>query len=202
MEFIDRLTIVLDRFVIAMGRLASWLAIFLMLTIMFDVVSRAQQITIVSSTVLQELEWHFHGALFLLTLGFGYVKDAHVRIEILRDKFTPVTRVWIELLGCLLFVIPYSLIVIYWGYEFSEMAFQMGETSEQSGLSDRWIIKGMIPAGFFLLLLSGFAIVLKCILYLFGPEHLRQHAAFIAETHHADLVEAGEQLATAAAERE
>jgi TRAP-type mannitol/chloroaromatic compound transport system permease small subunit len=201
MEFIDRLTIALDRFVVAMGRLASWLAIFLMLTIIFDVVSRAQQITIVSSTVLQELEWHFHGALFLLTLGFGYVKDAHVRIEILRDKFTPVTRVWIELLGCLLFVIPYSLIVIYWGYEFSEMAFQMGETSEQSGLSNRWIIKGMIPAGFFLLLLTGIAIVLKCILYLYGPEHLRQHAAFIAETHHADLVEAGEQLA-AAAERE
>ena len=201
MEFIDRLTINLDRFVSSMGRMASWLAIFLMLTIIFDVVSRAQQITLISSTVLQELEWHFHGALFLLTLGFGYVKDAHVRIEILRDRFSPKTRVWIELLGCLLFVIPYSLIVIYWGYEFSEMSFMMGETSEQSGLSDRWIIKGMIPVGFFLLLLTGVAIVLKCILYLFGPEHLRQHAAFIAETHHADLVEAGEQLA-AAAERE
>jgi len=201
MEFIDRLTINLDRFVSSMGRMASWLAIFLMLTIIFDVVSRAQQITLVSSTVLQELEWHFHGALFLLTLGFGYVKDAHVRIEILRDRFSPRTRVWIELLGCLLFVIPYSLIIIYWGYEFSEMSFMMGETSEQSGLSDRWIIKGMIPVGFFLLLLTGFAIVLKCILYLFGPEHLRKHAAFIAETHHADLVEAGEQLA-AAAERE
>ena len=185
-----------------MGRLASWLAIFLMLTIMFDVISRAQNITLVSSTILQELEWHFHGALFLLTLGFGYIKDAHVRIELLRDKFSPRTRVWIELFGSLPFVIPYCMIVIYWGWEFAEMSFLMGETSEQSGLSDRWIIKGMIPLGFFLLLLTGIAIVFKCILYLWGNEEQRQHAAFIAETHHADMIEAGEELAAAAEGRE
>lgn len=202
MAFLDRLTLLLDHFVAAMGRLASWLAIFLMLTIMFDVISRAQNITLVSSTILQELEWHFHGALFLLTLGFGYIKDAHVRIELLRDKFSPRTRVWIELLGSLLFVIPYCMIVIYWGWEFAEMSFLMGETSEQSGLSDRWIIKGMIPLGFFLLLLTGIAIVFKCILYLWGNEEQRQHAAFIAETHHADMIEAGEELAAAAEGRE
>ena len=202
MAFLDRLTLLLDHFVAAMGRLASWLAIFLMLTIMFDVISRAQNITLVSSTILQELEWHFHGALFLLTLGFGYIKDAHVRIELLRDKFSPRTRVWIELIGSLIFVIPYCMIVIYWGWEFAEMSFLMGETSEQSGLSDRWIIKGMIPLGFFLLLLTGFAIVFKCILYLWGKEEQRQHAAFIAETHHADMIEAGEELAAAAEGRE
>ena len=193
MEFIDRLTLLLDRFVIFIGRAASWLAIFLMLTIILDVISRAQGITLVSSTKLQELEWHFHGALFLLTLGFGYIRDSHVRIEIVRDKMKPKTRVWIELLGCVLFVIPYSIIVAYWGYEFAEMSFLLGETSEQSGLSDRWIIKGMIPLGFTILAIAGLAVSLKCILYLFGPEHLREHAAFIAETHHADLVEAGVQ---------
>ncbi len=202
MAFLDRLTLLLDHFVAAMGRLASWLAIFLMLTIMLDVISRAQNITLVSSTILQELEWHFHGALFLLTLGFGYIKDAHVRIELLRDKFSPRTRVWIELIGSLIFVIPYCMIVIYWGWEFAEMSFLMGETSEQSGLSDRWIIKGMIPLGFFLLLLTGFAIVFKCILYLWGNEEQRQHAAFIAETHHADMIEAGEELAAATEGRE
>jgi len=202
MAFLDRLTLLLDHFVAAMGRLASWLAIFLMLTIMLDVISRAQNITLVSSTILQELEWHFHGALFLLTLGFGYIKDAHVRIELLRDKFSPRTRVWIELMGSLIFVIPYCMIVIYWGWEFAEMSFLMGETSEQSGLSDRWIIKGMIPLGFFLLLLTGIAIVFKCILYLWGNEEQRQHAAFIAETHHADMIEAGEELAAATEGRE
>ena len=193
MNFIDKLASFLDSAVSLAGRAASWLAIALMLTIMLDVISRSQDFTVISSTKLQELEWHLHGALFLLALGFAYLKDAHVRIELVRDKLKPRTRVWIELLGAVLFVIPYSAIVVYWGYEFAELAFRLGETSAQSGLSDRWIIKGMIPLGFFLLLLSGVAVALKCILYLFGPEHLRQHAAFIAETHHADMIEAGEK---------
>lgn len=193
MNFIDRIALGLDHIVVIIGKIASWLAIFLMIAIIVDVVSRSQQLNLMSSTKLQELEWHFHGALFLLCLGFGYIKDAHVRIELIRDHMNPRTRVWIEFIGCLLFVIPYCLIVIYWGYEFAEMSFRMGETSAQSGLSDRWIIKSMIPIGFFILMLSGLSIAGKCILYLWGPPELRAHAAFIAETHHADLIEAGEE---------
>ena len=60
----------------------------------------------------------------------------------------------------------------------------------------------MIPLGFFLLLLTGIAIVFKCILYLWGNDEQRQHAAFIAETHHADMIEAGEELAAAAEGRD
>ncbi|MFN3232593.1 MAG: TRAP transporter small permease subunit [Alphaproteobacteria bacterium] len=193
MEFIDRLTHGLDRFVCGVGRVAAWLALFLMVTIIFDVVSRSQQWQIVSSTKLQELEWHLHATLFLLTLGYAYLKDAHVRIELVRDRLTPRTRVWVELIGSVLFVIPYCAILVYWGYEFAEFAWRLDEGSPQSGLSDRWIIKGMIPVGFLLLMLAGLAVALKCVLYLFGPDHLRSHAAFIAETHHADLIEAGEE---------
>ncbi len=193
MEFIDRLTTGLDRFVSGVGRIAAWLALFLMAAIIFDVISRSQNLQIVSSTKLQELEWHLHATLFLLCLGYAYLKDAHVRIEILRDRMKPRTKVWIELIGAVLFVIPYCAILVYWGYIFADFAYALNEGSPQSGLSDRWIIKSMIPIGFFLLMLSGLAVALKCILYLFGPEHLRGHAAFIAETHHAELVEAGEE---------
>jgi len=193
MQFLDRLTHALDRFTCGFGRVAAWLAILLMLAIVFDVVSRSQGIQLISSTKLQELEWHLHASLFLLCLGYAYLKDAHVRIEIIRDKMGPRTRVWIELIGAVAFVIPYSLIVVYWGYVFADFAYQLGEGSPQSGLSDRWIIKSMIPLGFFLLLLSGVTVALKCILYLFGPDELKAHAAFIAETHHAELVEAGEE---------
>ncbi|MDX1580300.1 MAG: TRAP transporter small permease subunit [Alphaproteobacteria bacterium] len=192
MYTLDRIITWFDRFIVGVGKVAAWLGLFLMLVIMFDVISRAQDISIVSSTKLQELEWHLHGALFLLCLGFAYLKDAHVRIEVLRDRFSPRTRVWIEMFGSLLFVIPYSAIVVYWGYEFAEIAFRLGEESAQSGLSDRWIIKAMIPVGFLLLLMSGLTVTMKCIIFLFGPEELKAHAEFIAQTHHADMVEAGE----------
>src|SRR5574341_1993415 len=35
------------------------------------------------STVLQELEWHFHAALFALVLGYGMVYNTHVRIDLM-----------------------------------------------------------------------------------------------------------------------
>lgn len=194
MDFLDRISTSLDGIVSAIGRLASWMAVFLMLVIIFDVVSRSQQISLVSSTKLQELEWHLHGTLFLLCLGFAYLKDDHVRIELIRDRMRPRTRVWIELTGNVLFLLPFAGIATYWGYEFAEMAFSLGETSAQSGLDHRWIIKGMIPLGSVFLFLSGIVVSLRCVLYLFGPERLRSHAAYIAETHHADLVETVDDL--------
>lgn len=189
MDLLDRISTALDRTVSAVGRLASWMSVFLMLAIIFDVVSRSQKISIVSSTKLQELEWHLHGTLFLLCLGFAYLKDSHVRIELIRDRMRPRTRVWIELIGNVLFLLPFAGITAYWGYVFAEMAFALGETSAQSGLDHRWIIKGMIPLGSILLFLAGVTVSLRCVLYLFGPEHLRDQAAYLAETHHADLVE-------------
>ena len=37
------------------------------------------------STILQELEWHFHAGLFALVLGYGVVYNTHVRIDLIRD---------------------------------------------------------------------------------------------------------------------
>ncbi len=31
------------------------------------------------SFILQDLEWHLHGALLLLTFGYGYLLNAHVQ---------------------------------------------------------------------------------------------------------------------------
>lgn len=194
MNTLERLSISLDRFVSAFGRLASWAALLLVFVIIFDVISRSQQITIISSTKLQELEWHLHGTLFLLCLGFAYLRDTHVRIELIRENLRPRTRIWIELIGNVFFMIPFALIAVYWGYKFAEMAFVLGESSAQSGLSDRWIIKGMIPLGSVLLLLAGISVTLKCVLYLFGPLESNSHAVYLAETHHADLTDSAESL--------
>ena len=34
------------------------------------------------STMLQELEWHFHAALFALVLGYGMIYNTHVRVDL------------------------------------------------------------------------------------------------------------------------
>ena len=127
-----------------------------------------------SSTRVQEMEWHLHAALFLMVLGYGYIQDAHVRIELVRDTLKPRTRVWIELAGAVLFMVPYCYVVMKFGIENAMRSFDIGESSAATtGLTNRFIIKGMLPFGFALIALAGMSVALKCVVYLFGPPSLR-----------------------------
>ena len=76
----------LEKIVTFFGKMGSWLAIPLIFIIIFDIVTR--RFFILGSTKLQEMEWHLHTALFLLVLGYAYLKDSHVRIEIVREKYS------------------------------------------------------------------------------------------------------------------
>ena len=137
-----------------------------------------------SSTRVQEMEWHLHAALFLLVLGYAYIKDAHVRIELVRDKMNPRTRVWMELAGSLLFMVPYCYVVIKYGIENAMRSFDIGESSAAlTGLPHRFIIKSMLPIGFALVALAGLAVAMRCIVYLFGPASLRRQANYYAHSH-------------------
>ena len=82
----------LDGFLSSIGRIAAWLLLPMMLVIIVDVITRkfglltsAKEFFLASgmqgshdvvdkyitSTKMQELEWHLHAALFLLCMGFG-----------------------------------------------------------------------------------------------------------------------------------
>lgn len=137
-----------------------------------------------SSTRVQEMEWHLHAALFLMVLGYGYIQDAHVRIELVRDTMKPRSRVWIEFLGCILFMVPYCYVVMKYGIENAIRSFDIGESSAATtGLPNRFIIKGMLPFGFALIALAGMSVALKCVVYLFGPPSLRARSNYYAHSH-------------------
>ena len=155
----------LEKIVIFFGKAGSWLALPLIFIIIFDIVSR--RFFILGSTKLQEMEWHIHTVLFLLTLGFAYIKNSHVRIEIVREKYSVITKSIFEILGIVFFLIPYSLIIIYFGFDFVSRSFGMNEVSSAlTGLSHRWIIKSFIPFGMIILLLASLSILLRNIIFL------------------------------------
>ena len=80
----------LDKVVTVSGKIGSWLAIPLIFIIIFDIITR--RFFILGSTKLQEMEWHLHTALFLLVIGYAYLKNAHVRIEIVRERYSPLLK--------------------------------------------------------------------------------------------------------------
>jgi TRAP-type mannitol/chloroaromatic compound transport system permease small subunit len=186
----------LAEFCTRVGVAAALLYVPMMIIIVYDVIQRkylginpgftnTQWYSIFTSTKLQEMEWHLHAVLFLLCLGYAYIKDAHVRIELVRETLRPRTRIWIELLGCLFFMVPYCYVVMQYGIENAVRAFNIGESSAaQTGLDHRFIIKSMLPLGFSLIALAGFSVALKCCVYLFGPGSLQQASSYHGGTEH------------------
>ena len=155
----------LEKVVIFFGKAGSWLAFPLIFIIIFDIITR--RFFILGSTKLQEMEWHLHTALFLLTLGFAYIKNSHVRIEIVREKYSTLTKSIFEIIGIIFFLIPYTYIIIYYGIDFVSRSFSLNEVSSAlTGLSHRWVIKAFIPLGLFILLLAGLSILLRNIVFL------------------------------------
>jgi TRAP-type mannitol/chloroaromatic compound transport system permease small subunit len=126
------------------------------------------------STVIQEFEWHFHTALFTLVLGYGLVRNRHVRVDLVREKLSFRKQAWIEFLGLSLFTIPYCVIVGYFATVFAWDSFQLMEKSASTvGLSYRFIIKSVLVFGMLTALLAGVAVWLQAVVVLFGPKELR-----------------------------
>jgi TRAP-type mannitol/chloroaromatic compound transport system permease small subunit len=182
MRGLIRFSNALERVVVWVGQTSAWVLVILIGVIMFDVITRkiywTQQLILnswahdyMSSTKLQEWEWHLHTVVFLLALGYAYAKNAHVRVDLVREKLGIRKQVWLELIGCLLFLLPYSALVFYFGTSFVEQAWTSNEGSAaMTGLSNRWIIKSFILAGMALAFLSGVSSAIRQILWLIAPE--------------------------------
>lgn len=176
MDRLIRISDRLDQLITRVGEMAAWFVLALVGVTIFDVFSR--RILVLGSTPIQELEWHFHTALFMLCLGYGYLKDTHIRVDLLRERFSPRTKAWIELFGCLLFLLPYAALILYFGSIFVLWSFQTSEESAVgTGLGHRWIIKSTILIGFVLVLGAGIAVLLRQLALLFGPPALRARIA-------------------------
>jgi TRAP-type mannitol/chloroaromatic compound transport system permease small subunit len=179
----------IDRFLTIVGKLAAWAGVVLIVVTVFDVVTR--RFFVLGSTKLQEFEWHAHAILFMFLLGYAYLKDTHVRIDLVRERLGERAQWWLELAGCTFFLLPYCAIIIYFSFDFWLRSFLVGETSSSAtGLPYRWIIKAALPIGFTFLGLAGIAVMFRKLVELFGPPELRKRAHDIedAEVEHLDDV--------------
>ncbi|SHN89116.1 TRAP dicarboxylate transporter, DctQ subunit, unknown substrate 6 [Bathymodiolus heckerae thiotrophic gill symbiont] len=110
-----------------------------------------------SSIALQEIEWHLFSTLFLLGISYTLQSDAHVRVDIFYANLTQKKQALINITGFVIFILPISLLVAYYGIDYSFNAFEISEISgDPGGLTHRFIIKSVIPLSFILVIISGF----------------------------------------------
>ena len=147
---------------------SGWLLVIMACVTTFDVVARKFSVPL-PYTKLQELEWHFHAAIFSLWMGYCYTINAHPRVDSFTEHLNYRTRAWMELAGCLILALPYVALVAYYSLDFVARSYLLGKQSDSTvGLTHRWIIKGIYAAGLWLVVFGILSVLLRVIVFLFG----------------------------------
>jgi TRAP-type mannitol/chloroaromatic compound transport system permease small subunit len=163
-----RLSESLRRLLEVIALTSGWLLVIMAVVTTFDVVARKFGMQL-PYTKLQELEWHFHAAIFSLWMGYCYTINAHPRVDSFTERLTYRGKAWVELVGCLMLALPYMALVAYYSIDFVEQSYLLGEQSDSTvGLTHRWVIKGVYAAGLWLVVLGILSVLFRVIVFLFG----------------------------------
>ncbi len=150
----------LEKIIKKIGDTCSWLSFILVILISLDVFLR--YIFNFSSASLYELEWHIFAVIFMIGSSLTLQKDEHVRVDVFYNKFSDKGKNIINLIGNIIFLLPFSLVIFYTSIPFVEDSFRVLESSpDPGGLPFRFFIKSIIPISFLLLALQGILNVYK-----------------------------------------
>ena len=156
----------IDPFLERVGEGVSWLWLLLLAVIVGNVTLRYAFGE--GRIELEEIQWHLYSLGFLLGLSYAFQADAHIRVDVLSQRWPPRWRAWLELYGLLLALLPFIALVLWYSMPFVTSSWDASEISPSpGGLALRWLIKAVLPLGFFLLLLAALSRLSRLWVYLF-----------------------------------
>jgi TRAP-type mannitol/chloroaromatic compound transport system permease small subunit len=158
-----------DRFSNVMGWIAGFLNLIMLINVFYDSIMRYFFNS--GSIALQEMEWHLFAVVFLFGMAFTLKEDGHVRVDILYDSFSPRWKAVVNIGGTLLFLIPLSVLITEGSIWYVHEAYTSAEISgDPGGLTQRWLIKAVIPTSFVFLIVSAIGFVIHNISIFKGLE--------------------------------
>ena len=132
-----------------------------------------------SSNAWLEIQWYLFSAIFLLASSYTLRRNEHVRIDVIVGKFSKRMQVWIDVFGFAFFLLPATVLILFFATPFAFESIRNQEVSSNAGGLIVWPAKLLIPLGFLLLTLQGISELIKRIGYLLGKVEL---SAFEKET--------------------
>lgn len=154
-----------------LGNVFAWLSL-LMVLICFTVVVQRYAL---GFTVLwmQDLYVWLNGAMFTAVAGFALLRDDHVRVDIFYRPAKTRTKAIIDLIGVLIFLIPFCWVVYTYTWNYVARSWRIGEASSNvGGMPGLYILKSFLLVFVAVIFLQGIAMALRSILVLRGREDL------------------------------
>jgi TRAP-type mannitol/chloroaromatic compound transport system permease small subunit len=171
------------------GRIVIWLV--LAMALVSTVNALVRYLLNRSSNAWLELQWYLFAAVFLLCAGYTLLHNEHIRIDVLSSRLSARSRLWIDVIGTVLFLLPVSMFIVWLSWPVFVNAWVSNEMSSNAGGLVRWPARLLVPAGFLLLSLQGLSELIKRVAALKGliPDALATTAAPLPLATMSDLPE-------------
>lgn len=154
----------IDRLNAAIGKAACVLLLGMVglgaLTAVLRYIGRPLGVSLTSNAFL-EGQWYLFSAVFLLAAAWALREGAHVRVDVLYGRLGRRGQAWTDLLGALVFLIPFCLLMLWATGPSVAESWAVREISPDPGGLPRYPIKALVPVAFLLLLLQGIAEAIK-----------------------------------------
>ena len=121
-----------------------------------------------SSNAWLEVQWYLFAGMVMLGAAYTLNRNEHVRVDILFGSLSERYRLWVDIIGILVFLLPAMALLAWMTWPFFLDSFLRGETSQNAGGLLRWPAKIVLPLGFLLLFLQGLSELIKRLAILFG----------------------------------
>jgi TRAP-type mannitol/chloroaromatic compound transport system permease small subunit len=129
-----------------------------------------------NSNSFLEAQWYMFAAMVMFGAGWTLKVNEHVRVDLVYGMVSDRARVWIDLLGGLLFLLPMCIVLTYFTWPWFVDSWVNNEVSTNAGGLMRWPVKLVLPIGFVLVGLQGISEIIKCIAAMTVPGYKREHA--------------------------
>lgn len=161
----------IDAFTQRIGTMAYWLAPIMVLVGVWNVAGRfigqAIDQNLTSNTFI-EAQWYLFSLIFLLGAPYALLHNEHVRVDVVYARLNQRQRAIVNVLGTLLFLLPFTGLLIYfsWG-PISNSWVSLEESSDPGGLP-RYPLRTMIIVSAMLLVIQGISEIIKNVAFLIG----------------------------------
>jgi TRAP-type mannitol/chloroaromatic compound transport system permease small subunit len=114
-----------------------------------------------SSNGWLEIQWYMFAGMVLLGAPYTLKMNEHVRVDLVYGLMSPRKRIWIDIIGGLLFLLPICVILTYFTWPWFVESWFSNESSSNAGGLVRWPVKLLLPVGFGLMILQGISEIIK-----------------------------------------
>ncbi len=164
MQGLLRISRIIDAITDRIGRVAIWLVVVMVLIGVWNVIGRYLGFYVrrnLTSNALIEIQWYMFSMVFFLGAAYTLLHNGHVRVDVFYARWSSRRQALIDLLGSLLFLLPFAILVIYFSWGSVRFSWLIREGSPDPGGLPRYPIKSMVLVSFALLILQGISEAIK-----------------------------------------